>query len=202
MIRINLLPPEERTGAARKGPSVSWAVWPAAAAVLLVATMFVSVAVQSARIKSLSREVSKAEVETASYAPQIERIGQLAKERADMDLRISLIRRLESSRYVRVQMLDEISRTLPDHVWLTAVHETSPGKVQVEGVTFSNLMVADFMQRLDESPLFEGVDLTVSQRGTMEDRDVIRFTLTANCAADLGVTAAAPSKQPIQRREH
>ena len=119
-----------------------------------------------------------------------------------MDLRISLIKRLESSRYVRVQMMDEVSRTLPDHVWLSAVRETSPGRVQLEGTTFSNLMVADFMQRLEDSPLFEGVDLSISQKGTMEDRDVIRFTLTANCSADLGVTAAQPVKQPIQKREH
>jgi type IV pilus assembly protein PilN len=202
MIRINLLPPEERIARSRKGPAVPWFAWPVGAAVVLVALAFASVAVQGSRIRTLQRDIGTAQAQTAALAPQIERIGQLAKERADMDLRISLLKRLESSRYVRVQMLDELSRELPDHVWVTAVRETAPGKVQIEGVTFSNLMVADFMQRLETSPLYEAVDLTVSERGTMEDREVLKFTLTAHVSADLGVTAEPPDpKQGVRRRE-
>jgi len=202
MIRINLLPPEERIARTRKGPAVPWFAWPVGTGVVLVALAFASVAVQGSRLRTLQRDISTAQAQTASLAPQIERIGQLAKERADMDLRISLLKRLESSRYVRVQMLDELSRELPDHVWVTAVRETAPGKVQIDGVTFSNLMVADFMQRLEASPLYETVDLTVSERGTMEDREVLKFTLTAHVSADLGVTAEPPDpKQGVRRRE-
>ncbi len=202
MIRINLLPAEERVGQARKMPAVSWMVGPVTAAAALVMVIFAATAVQTAQIRSLEKEVSKAERETASLAPQIDRIGQLAKERADMDLRISLIKRLESSRYVRVQMLDEVSRQLPDHVWLSGVKESTPGSVQITGVTFSNLMVADFMQRLENSPLYEKVDLSVSEKGTMEDRDVIKFTLTAQVSAELGVTAPAPPpKSKVTKRE-
>jgi len=202
MIRINLLPPDERIARARKAPAVAWFAWPVGAAALLVGLAFVSVGVQSARIQALQRDISKSESETASLAPQIERIGQLAKERADMDLRMSLLKRLESSRYVRVQMMDELSRQLPDHVWVTSVRENSPGSVEVEGVTFSNLMVAEFMQRLEDSPLYESVDLKVSERGTLEDREVLKFTLTARVSADLGVTAEPPQpKQGMRRRE-
>ncbi len=202
MIRINLLPPEERIARARKGRAVPWFAWPVGVGAAVVALAFASVTVQSARIRALERDISKAQAETASLAPQIERIGQLAKERADMDLRMSLLKRLEGSRYVRVQMMDELSRELPDHVWVTAVRETSPGKVQVDGVTFSNLMVADFMQRLESSPLYEAVDLTVSERGTIEDRDVLKFTLTAHVSADLGATAEPAQPKPgVRRRE-
>ncbi len=202
MIRINLLPPDERVARARKGPVVPWFAWPVAAAAAITLLAFATVGMQASRIRVLEKDISKAEAETASLAPQIERIGQLARERADMDLRMSLLKRLESSRYVRVQMLDELSRQLPDHVWLTALREAGPGRVQIDGVTFSNLMVADFMQRLESSPLYESVDLTVSERGTMEDRDVLKFTLTAHVSADLGVTGPVPEpKQGVRRRE-
>ena len=97
MIRINLLPAEERVGTSRKMPAVSWMAWPAAAAAMLVLSIFGSAVVQSSGINSLEKEVGKAEHETAALAPQIQRIGDLAKERADMDLRISLIKRLEAS---------------------------------------------------------------------------------------------------------
>lgn len=202
MIRINLLPPEERIARARKGRAFPWFALPVAAAAAVTLLAFASAGMQAARIQSLHKDIVKAEAETASLAPQIERISLLARERADMDLRMSLLKRLEGSRYVRVQMLDELSRQLPDHVWITALRESGPGKVQVEGVTFSNLMVADFMQRLDSSPLYETVDLTVSERGTMEDRDVLKFTLTAQVSADLGVTGDPPQpKQGVRRRE-
>ncbi|MBI5835642.1 MAG: PilN domain-containing protein [Candidatus Eisenbacteria bacterium] len=202
MIRINLLPPEERIARARKGPAVPWFALPLGAAGAVTLLAFASAGMQAARIQSLHKDIVKAEAETASLAPQIQRISLLARERADMDLRMSLLKRLEGSRYVRVQMLDELSRQLPDHVWITTLRENGPGRVQVEGVTFSNLMVADFMQRLDSSPLYEAVDLTVSERGTMEDRDVLKFTLTAQVSADLGATAEPPQpKQGVRRRE-
>ena len=202
MIRINLLPQEERTVKTRRASAVGWAVYPGAAAAALVASAVLITAMQTSRNRSLEKDIAAAEKQTASLAPQIARISDLARERADMDLRISLIRRLEAGRYVRVQMLDELSRQLPDHVWLTAAREAPPGKVTVEGVTFSNLMVSDFMQRLEASPLYENVDLVVTQKGTIEDRDVTKFTLTAQVSGDLGVTAkpAAP-KQTVRRRE-
>lgn len=202
MIRINLLPQEERTVRARRAPSVGWAVLPATAAAALVVLVALSTAMQTSKIHSLQKDISSAEKQTAALAPQIQRISDLAHERADMDLRISLIRRLESSRYVRVQMMDELSRQLPDHMWLTSARETSPGHVDLEGVTFSNLMVSDFMQRLENSPLYENVDLVVTEKGTIEDRDVIKFTMTAQVSGNLGVTGepAAP-KQTVRRRE-
>ncbi len=201
MIRINLLPPEERAVKSRRNVPVSWFAWPAAAAGLLVAAGAMSTAMQFSRISSLSREISQAERETAALAPQIARIDALAREKADMDLRISLVKGLESSRYVRTQLLDEASRQVPDHVWLTGVRETSPGVVQLDGVTFSNLMVADFMQRLESSPLYDGVDLTVSERGVIEDREVTKFTLTARLSAELGVTGAPAPKNNVHKRE-
>jgi hypothetical protein len=44
--------------------------------------------------------------------------------------------------------------------------------VQIEGVTFSNLVVADLMSRLESSDLFEKVDLVVTEKGAIEGRDV------------------------------
>jgi hypothetical protein len=49
-----------------------------------------------------------------------------------------------------------------------------------EGVTFSNLIVADFMTRLDRSPYFAEVDLSVAERGMIDERPVTQFTMTAD----------------------
>jgi hypothetical protein len=35
------------------------------------------------------------------------------------------------------------------------------------------------MTRLERSVLYENVDLTIAERGMIEDRDVVRFSLTS-----------------------
>ena len=50
-----------------------------------------------------------------------------------------------------MKLVDELSRCVPEHLWLTS-YEEQGNKVQIEGVTFSNLLVADFMTRLEASP--------------------------------------------------
>jgi type IV pilus assembly protein PilN len=79
-----------------------------------------------------------------------------------------------------VKLVDEISKCIPEHLWLTSFEEM-PGanKIQVEGVTFSNILVADFMSRLEASPLYGGVDLIVAEKGTIDQRNVVKFKVTA-----------------------
>ena len=45
-------------------------------------------------------------------------------------------------------------------------------------MTFSNLIIADLMIRLDRSPLFSNVALAIASRGIIEERDVVQFKLT------------------------
>ena len=52
--------------------------------------------------------------------------------------------------------------------------------MQVEGVTFSNLLVADFMSRMEASPLYGNVDLVVAEKGTIDQRSVVKFKITAS----------------------
>ena len=51
--------------------------------------------------------------------------------------------------------------------------------MKIEGVTFSNLLVADLMSRLEASPLYGNVDLVVAERGQIDQRNVVKFTITA-----------------------
>ena len=63
---------------------------------------------------------------------------------------------------------------------LTSYEETAnPNQVQIQGVTFSNLLVADFMSRLESSPLYGTVDLIVAEKGTIDQRNVVKFKITA-----------------------
>jgi Tfp pilus assembly protein PilN len=64
-------------------------------------------------------------------------------------------------------------------MWLTRVRENSPGQFSLEGITFSNFIVADFISNLAQADLYQGLDLVKIQRGKIQDVTVLDFEITA-----------------------
>jgi type IV pilus assembly protein PilN len=185
MIRINLLP---REGKAQRKPAISLKVGDLvlpvvmlAAAGLVIAGTTVS---QRMRIANLQKEIADVEAQSRALAPQIERVQRLAQERAELDLRLGIINRLEQGRTQSVRLMDELARCVPDHLWLTSATQDAGGTLTLEGVTFSNLVVSDYMSRLERSPMFAQVELDVAERATVGDRDVVKFRVTCKVTPD------------------
>jgi type IV pilus assembly protein PilN len=180
MIRINLLPREERQ--VRRSiqlPKVG-AIMPVLA-LLLVAALFTAFSVvQAMQVSRLKSDIARAEREAERLRPQIQTINELTQKREEVTRRLNVITELDKTRLWRVRLVDELSKCVPDHLWLTSYEETGPNTVKVEGVTFSNLIVADFMSRLEASPLYGNVDLVVAEKGTIDQRNVVKFTITAS----------------------
>ena len=179
MIRINLLPREDK---AQRRPTVDFhpgdlvvpvAILASAALVILGTTMS-----QGARIGGLQKSIADIDAESRALAPQIERVNRLAQERAELDLRLGIISKLEKGRTQSVRLMDELARCVPDHLWLTLAQQEAGDKLTLEGVTYSNLVVSDFMSRLERSPLFASVELSVAERGAVASKDVVKFKLS------------------------
>lgn len=183
MIRINLLPQSERKKERRlKLPSFSGgpvAVWAVAVIVMYVGMVFGMAALQSKKISSLEAKIAKAKKEAAELAPQLERIRKLTEEREEVNRRLSVIAALDKDRYFRVKLLNDISMQLPTNTWLTLLKETTPNTFTVEGVTFSNYLIADLMTNLTKSDRFDIVDLNIAQEGHIQEHTVIQFTLNS-----------------------
>lgn len=187
MIRINLLPREEK--AQRAAPvnfkfKVGDLVVPGV--MLLAAGLVVAGTAMSQRSRAASLQKSIAEVEAQSRAlqPQIERVNRLAQERAELDLRLGIISKLEKGRTQSVRLMDELARCVPDHLWLTGTTQDAGSALALEGVTFSNLVVSDFMSRLERSPMFANVELEVAERGEVDQHGVVKFRLRCDVTPD------------------
>ncbi|HYQ95496.1 MAG TPA: PilN domain-containing protein [Candidatus Eisenbacteria bacterium] len=178
MIRINLLPRDERkTRRAMQMPKIG-SLMPVLV-LLLVIALFGAVSVfQALQIGRLHADIARTEQEAAKLKPQIQTIQELTLKREELQRRLTVIADLDKTRLQRVMLVDELSRCVPEHLWLTSYEETA-NKVQIEGVTFSNLLVADFMTRLEASPLYGTVDLLVAEKGTIDQRNVVKFKVTA-----------------------
>ncbi len=186
MIRINLLPREEK--AQRKGPSVSFKagelVLPVSAVAAALLVMMGTALSQNARVTGLQKSIEEVDAQSRALAPQIARVNRLAQERAELDLRLGIISKLEKGRTLDVRMMDELAKCVPDYLWLGSATQDGGNNLTIEGTTLSNLVVSDFMSRLDRSPMFGNVELNVAERGKQGDRDVVKFRVTCSITPD------------------
>ena len=185
MIRINLLPKEDKAPrpaaiSFKAGDLVVPSVLVVASALVIAGTALS----QYSRATSLARSIAEVDEQSRALAPQIERVNRLAQERAELDLRLGIIAKLEKGRAQSVRLMDDLARCVPDHLWLTGANQESGGSLTVEGVTFSNLVVSDFISRLERSPMFASVELDFAERGMVTDREVVKFRVTCQVTPD------------------
>jgi type IV pilus assembly protein PilN len=191
MIRINLLPQEERAARRKLVLPGMTTVVPLVAVGLFVGAIVAVTAMERARIAGLKKDIARAEEEARRLKPQIDRVNELTRRREELNTRLEVIQDLDKGRFQTVRLMDEVARDLPGYLWLTALKDQAGQKVTVEGVTFSNLVVADLMMRLDRSELFQNIDLVVTQKGNIQSRPVTKFTVTAEIAPGAGMAPPA-----------
>ena len=133
---------------------------------------------QRVKIAGLRDDIARAEAESRRLKPQIDRIQALERERAEVNQRLVTVQGLVRDRYLPVQVMDELATATPEHLWFTKFAQTTTGEVQLEGMTFSNLLVADLMTQMEEADIFEAISLTVSERGKVGESKVVKFSLT------------------------
>ncbi len=180
MIKINLLPREERAKRREfKLPQMT-TVYTVGGVILFFAALCTAGIVQQHKVAVLEKKMAAANEESKKLAPQLAKIKEITKEREEVDRRLSIIADLDRYRYFRVKLLNDVSFNLPVNCWLTAITEESQNSFGIEGVAFSNYTVADMMTNLETSPTVSLVDLKVSEKGTIHDREVMKFKLVAN----------------------
>jgi len=187
MIRINLLPESERkTKRSIKLPTFSGGsktIWVIAALVIYGGMLGAMSMLQARTVRAYEQKIAEAKKEAEALAPQLERIRKLTNEREEVNRRLTVIAALDKDRYFRVQILNELSMQLPRNCWLKSVKESGGTSVTIEGVTFSNFLIADLMNNLEKSDRFSAVNLNVAQEGKILDHRVIQFTLQSNVSA-------------------
>lgn len=182
MIRINLLPSEERkTKRTISLPSISGGVmvWMTAAFVVYMGALVGIWALQGRTIADYDGKIKEAKEESARLAPQLAKIRKLTQEREEVNKRLNVIASLDRDRYLRVRMLNDLSYDLPENCWFTTLTEQGGTRVTVEGVTFSNYIIADLMNNIESSDRFSEVALVIAEEGQIEEHKVLQFTLSS-----------------------
>jgi type IV pilus assembly protein PilN len=194
MIKINLAPTTKKGRAPKarvpRAPRPGIKIPPIQAAlvyivgivivVLIVVILLISQNIQMRNFNSNITQLNSKLEELRVYKAAVDSLENRERELATL---IAPIRQLNRNRFFIAHILDEVSDRVPDFTWLTLVNADS-SKMDIKGVAASNLLVADFMNRLEESPYIHNVDLTVLEKKVIEKQEMMQFTLTANIGVD------------------
>jgi type IV pilus assembly protein PilN len=156
------------------------AVVPFVALALFFGAIVAITAMERSRIAGLKRDIARAEEEARVLKPQIEKVNELTRRREELNTRLQVIQDLDRGRFHSVRLMDEMAQNMPEYLWVTNFKDQGGTRLQVDGVTFSNLVVADLMMRLDRTEMFQNIDLIITEKGTIDTRQVTKFSVTAD----------------------
>lgn len=182
MIRINLLPVREvrQRLAARRQLQFS--------IVLILATIAGGAwfyTVQNQELHTNRTALARLDAQLKALDKIIKEVQQYQSQKALLEQKVEVIGGLKKNQRRPARLLDEVSRSLPDQIWLISVKESAQA-YQIVGKSFDNVGIAAFMENLERSAAFAGVELVESKSETLQGRQVVAFTVTARLAGPAG----------------
>jgi type IV pilus assembly protein PilN len=200
MIRINLIakrkPPKAGFDLSRQVPLLCSLVLVAAA--LLIGLRFWT---QRQRSAALDDEIQRAQQEAQSLRSVMEQVQQFEQRKTQLQQRVALIEELRRGQSAPVHMLDEISRALPDRLWLTDMKQDGEA-MKIDGRTTSLTSLSDFVSNLEASGYFSRpVEIVDSRVETQQSTvDVIKFAVRAQFVMP-GTQAKAAAAASVKASE-
>ncbi len=190
MIKINLAqtakkkraPKRKAAKAARPGiklPSIQSTVLYIIGVVIVVIIIGVTLLLQLNQKSGLNKDITHLNSRLEELKVYKATVDSLEKRERELDALIKPIKELNKNRFFIAHVLDEVAARIPEFTWLKSLNISS-SSMQVKGVTASNLLVADFMNRLEESDYIHNVDLTVLEKKAVKNQEMMEFTLTAS----------------------
>ncbi|WP_420263584.1 PilN domain-containing protein [Candidatus Magnetominusculus dajiuhuensis] len=168
MIKINLLPSDGKAKRRKKPPAAIPILY-----AVIVLVLVLSLAGAGFGYKILSNKLNMMQKEKAEKTKQLEALKNKTKDVEALEKKIKeiadnkkVIEQLIANQTTPVKVLDEISKLLPDNVWLTKMSINEQG-LSLSGTAEKNDDLVIFVNKLKNSKLFNNVYLSKSQSGSI-----------------------------------
>jgi type IV pilus assembly protein PilN len=187
VIKINLLAVDRERAKRKAKFQIGQKITVACSLILVVAALGVGWWFWYLRSASaeLDRQIADAEGEKARLMSVIQQVQQFEARRAQLQQRVTLIEQLRKGQTGPVHLLDEVSRALPDSMWLTTLAQKM-NEVAIDGQCTTLTALSDFVGALEASNLFERpveiVDSQVQPPGQAGFPELIKFSVRAKVA--------------------
>ena len=176
MPRINLLPWREQERKIRRREfmvAAGGAIFAAVIFVLGGKLLYSSwTDAQKEKNNLLTKEIVKLDAQIAD-------IQDLENRKQRLVARMEIIEKLQRKRPEIVHLFDEIVKTVPEGIYLTAIKQTG-NKLEIKGVAQSSTRVSTFMRNIDTSTWMDNPELQVVETAKDSPTGGSSFTVFAN----------------------
>ena len=157
---------------------------------------------------SLSRQSAQLDAQIATKQREAARLDTVLAEvktfedrKTTLQQRVTLIEQLRQGQTVPVQVLDHVSRSLPDMLWLTDLQQEGPA-VTIQGRSTTLIALSDFVGNLGNNALLvKPIEIVNSQvepgessKNGQTTPDLISFTVRVQVAG-IAPSEPAPRKK-------
>ena len=170
MIRINLLPYRE----SRKKESIlrQINIFLVVFFIVFVILLYLSIWLGN-KIDNLNTKIVNTKILLTQAETQAKKVDQIKNELEKLGHKIDVIKNIEMNRRAPVLLLENLTKMVAEadsgnkpekRLWFTDF-EASGEKINIKGIALDNKTIADFMSRLEESKLYNNVNLkTIKQQ--------------------------------------
>ncbi len=202
MIKINLIAEGKRPTSVRKIKPVlegkDLAQWVLGAAIIASLIGFgVWWWLLHRQIATKDDEIAQAQQKVEELAPVIRQVEDFKAKKAEIERKLGVIADLKRAQQGPVHVMDDISKALPELLWIDRLKMTS-SNIELEGRALNTNAVANFIENLDKMPAFEEPTLrTTEEQPGGSYRFVVDFNYSFAQKAPVAAPPTAPSPLPI-----
>ncbi|HEX9901903.1 MAG TPA: PilN domain-containing protein [Acidobacteriota bacterium] len=188
MIRINLFKPERKdvplpslAEMPTKEPSLEAPRKSSMPSLIVLLTVVAAAAVTLTLQQSTAREqrlLRLAEEDKHKLMNVLTKLAQLEFQKSVVEKKIGLINLLKSQREIAVRVMDEMSKGLPEWVWLLEVSYENQ-LLRIKGRAISNTLIAEYIANLEKSDILGQVNLIEITQRSQRNEQFLEFILTA-----------------------
>ncbi len=189
MIKVNLLSPERKdvSGIPAATESMEFgedqkeskfnSVSAIGAAILTVAVVGYMYYTQSTIMTEKKNLLEEKRAKKAELKDVEDTLQKLEKTKKRLIKKVALISELKTKQQSSVRMMDEVSNSLPEWVWLQKL-SFKKNKLNITGKTIHNNLIADFINNLKATNRFSNIEFQASTRQKQSGLDIFNFKMS------------------------
>lgn len=193
MIRINLLPVRE----ARRRADMQQQLL--LVGLVIGASIGVCILLQGwtmASISSAQGRVANLNEQISQFQTQLQQVEDFKRKASEIEKKLEVINRLDLSRKGPVRLLDELASRAPQKLWISNLNVEGT-RIQLKGMALDAELIADFLNRLNESPYITDVELKSTELAELDGLKLNSFLVTAVITSpEAGGGAKTPASAP------
>ncbi|MCU0224152.1 MAG: PilN domain-containing protein [Acidobacteria bacterium] len=165
MIRVNLLERKQKEPSKLPSLNLGGSTGLIAAALVLASLGWIGwrYADNKSQIGELKTRIADADKQIENLKKVLKQVDEFQAKKKALETKVEVISGLKRQQRVPVHLLDQISRQIPDYLWLEVMEEKESG-VSLKGRATNYNAVSNFYNNLKDSPFFSEVTLGNTQR--------------------------------------